>query len=1239
MAERKMNKLTMLHISDTHFKCSDDLTDTKFTAFFQYLSGLAENELKNEHSVPAAVIFSGDLAFGGKENEFAVAEKFFDRVLEAFKVEDKKRLFIIPGNHDVNWDLITPQHADQMMDIRAKDCYGKDYDRLLKSEDLLRPFMVKFRGYQGFSTAYLKRPFDEKNHYYADLVQIGNLLIGIASFNSAWLVTKHEGEGPGRLLQLIGLEPLKRTLPTLEKAHLRIVLLHHPPYWLLESTARDIGLYLQQNADLILCGHEVGENFQQTSLAGEEKRCFYVQGGPLHNVEGPPSRFNLIRFGTIGIEKKLTVIPYCFSPSSGGSFWREDKELEERDKNYNKSITLGKIRLSPETTYPELQALIDQLKFCELLRAKRFSSPAGKNKILDFYCGSPLRWEIIAANGDIRRSLEKSILDEAMRSSNDFRIICIVAEPGAGKSTLAWRVAYELFQQENIVVQADNSDEKLWQKLPQLARFIGRHFYVLVDDIFQKREFVRDLERLSRDPLPVTILATARQNEFNTGGIDRRLINRIDLRLDEQEKNSLLDRLGKSYNALNEEMQQAFRTADLFLVLGMVLTKGQSFERIIRSMIESLAEEDKKHSDSSFTFSTAFKFVCFSFSYGLSIPEELLSNLHADRRFDGILDKEPVEGILYEDPRVGTKTRFVRVGHQVIAEEAVRIFTTGRFGTFNPRVLYTDLLEATDENDQVQRYYIASLTNSISVRSEEATKILGEINVRNSKVLRLLVHATISELGLWRMIFNRLKQLEGVKKCSDEILLRSPLTPSDCQILVSEHQNRKDGKAVPTMELWLKNNPDDGAILARYVHQIRESGDEKQVKCAIAKAEEWTPKHPEDTAVRQAYIALVKKKGSREQADKLIEEIASWLEEHPYANQVYQTFIELVGDRCEQEDTIKKTIRDANSWLKDHEENTNVRTVYIQLIGKKGFIGTEDIVRALADTENWMRKYGPNPIFKDYLAHLVKKVTKGSIGIIINPNVVKELGNKSISSCDWKDDSEFVDGFARWLSYEGFFEESENIYRKLISQDLWWERKADMLFGYGMLFMSKTMNQKHDTQASLENLERAERLFEEALAVNRDHIAALAFLAISLKEQGFFAESAEAFKDAEWLSRNPSRRVKWTSGKLFSEIGKFYLEFGRYVEAKEWFSKALSEAQIFPHWWGLARANLGIATDLKRRGRIREAKSLFAEALLELENALKDRPAPFQLPASRDIPNQIQTCKSEIVACDALLRD
>jgi len=284
-----------------------------------------------------------------------------------------------------------------------------------------------------------------------------------------------------------------------------------------------------------------------------------------------------------------------------------------------------------------------------------------------------------------------------------------------------------------------------------------------------------------------------------------------------------------------------------------------------------------------------------------------------------------------------------------------------------------------------------------------------------------------------------------------------------------------------------------------------------------------------------------------------------------------------------------------------------------------------------------MLNHGPNPVFKDYLA-LFKKVRKSSIDITADLALVKQLGYQSISSLDLKKDAEQIGDFAKWLSYEKFVEEGKKIYDRLLStEDLWPSTKKEVYFGYGMLFLGQGMDQGSPQEKRTMKLVEAEKYFRETLKIWKGDMAR-AYLAISLLGQKRFEEANNEFRHVEWWARN-GREIDYSPGKLFSEIGKFHLEFAYYAEAKYWFSRALGEEKMFANWWGSARAKMGIAFDLKRRGRVREARSLFVEALLELENALKDRPAPFQLPASRDIPDQIQSCKREIAACDAILKD
>ena len=53
---------------------------------------------------PDLIFATGDIAHSGKAAEYAAATPFFDAICEAAGIE-KRRLFVIPGNHDVDRDL------------------------------------------------------------------------------------------------------------------------------------------------------------------------------------------------------------------------------------------------------------------------------------------------------------------------------------------------------------------------------------------------------------------------------------------------------------------------------------------------------------------------------------------------------------------------------------------------------------------------------------------------------------------------------------------------------------------------------------------------------------------------------------------------------------------------------------------------------------------------------------------------------------------------------------------------------------------------------------------------------------------------------------------------------------------------------------------------------------------------------------------------------------------------------
>jgi len=94
-----MNGLTILHISDIHIQEGDSYArDVVLKALVDSVRFFKENENRK----PDIIAVTGDIAYSGTEYGEQMA-RFFDDLLAAAGLE-KERLFIVPGNHDVDKD-------------------------------------------------------------------------------------------------------------------------------------------------------------------------------------------------------------------------------------------------------------------------------------------------------------------------------------------------------------------------------------------------------------------------------------------------------------------------------------------------------------------------------------------------------------------------------------------------------------------------------------------------------------------------------------------------------------------------------------------------------------------------------------------------------------------------------------------------------------------------------------------------------------------------------------------------------------------------------------------------------------------------------------------------------------------------------------------------------------------------------------------------------------------------------
>jgi len=333
MREAKTKGLTILHVSDFHF-----------TSNVQYekdiiLDGLLKkiSEMNKGEWHPDLILCTGDVAYSGKSSEYKSAIDFLDKLLKITGVM-KRNLFVVPGNHDADWD--EPSHPPEVR--LGKD---EDSDDFFESPDTLKSVLRNFHGYHEFSRNYLGRPFDQNHYYFAKIVNIKGFRVGIAGLNSAWPLHKDLYKKSEAFKQLLGRTPLKKALEHLQKADLKIVAFHHPLQWLLEFEQHNVRTLLEEGADLVLNGHQF-KSTMEIHHVGAERKLLYIQAGPAHGAKPWPNRIHLIRWEILGNHRTVKVYPLKFDREANE--WVLDTAVFPAKQDY-----IGHYDMSEKTETPD----------------------------------------------------------------------------------------------------------------------------------------------------------------------------------------------------------------------------------------------------------------------------------------------------------------------------------------------------------------------------------------------------------------------------------------------------------------------------------------------------------------------------------------------------------------------------------------------------------------------------------------------------------------------------------------------------------------------------------------------------------------------------------------------------------------------------------------------------------------------------------------------------------------------
>jgi len=292
--KEKDHRLHILHLSDIHLGTPEEAR--------KYRAQL-ETDLKLELKVHRLeyLVISGDVANCSTAEEYDAAFELVDGLVKRFGL-DVSRVVVVPGNHDLNWDLAEEAYPfvskRKLPDPLPEGCYipAGEVGVLVRDENLYRQRFARF------SVHFYKKAYGG-HEYPLDYAEQGILNVRpddrllFLALNSSWELDHHYRDRAS-----INMEALARALDQLQGSQyddwLKIAVWHHPVTG--REMMDDEFLQLLAVHDFQICMHghihEAIEGYHKY----DPKRGLHIIGAGTfgaptrEQVSGIPLQYNLL---------------------------------------------------------------------------------------------------------------------------------------------------------------------------------------------------------------------------------------------------------------------------------------------------------------------------------------------------------------------------------------------------------------------------------------------------------------------------------------------------------------------------------------------------------------------------------------------------------------------------------------------------------------------------------------------------------------------------------------------------------------------------------------------------------------------------------------------------------------------------------------------------------------------------------------------------------------------------------
>jgi 3',5'-cyclic AMP phosphodiesterase CpdA len=292
VAKRKAaSPIRILHLSDIHFRAGNAWD---WGSVLRHLARFVAQEVASGLA-PDLVVLTGDLAFSGQADEYALARTWLEEVLWSVltvgsaPLLPRDRLLLVPGNHDVDRGaigsvarmvqegLLDKQNQNEVAEVLGN---ADQRELVIRRHASFLSFYGDWLG-QSQTLPWWRKPFDIKGQR-----------IHIAGLDSAWMAS---GDGDrGRLI--IGRWQINQTVDVREAEgpDWRLALLHHPWDYLAEFDLRESRQAVHLHCDLLLRGHLHEGEVALVRPADPKRACLELAAGCLYESSRYPNAFQWV---------------------------------------------------------------------------------------------------------------------------------------------------------------------------------------------------------------------------------------------------------------------------------------------------------------------------------------------------------------------------------------------------------------------------------------------------------------------------------------------------------------------------------------------------------------------------------------------------------------------------------------------------------------------------------------------------------------------------------------------------------------------------------------------------------------------------------------------------------------------------------------------------------------------------------------------------------------------------------